>query len=834
MPQEPANTPDAAPQAGFVRRWVDWGKEHPKRTMAVGLGLGGVAIATMIAWIVLAGLATPHQQYTIDDALEALDKGELEYASDLVGRLQSSGQLDPQEFGGPLFVLGALRVEKANQEFSPEHRRRGYLIASRFLTSAREAGFPPGREHQGLYLLGKSLIKSNQLRRGVAVLEDALLVDPQHVEDIHRLIAEAQFYSENPVYGLVLKHLDQALSTSELQEPERSEALILKSLTLAKVGRFEDGLATLAAASPEGGEVRKLLVEGQVRTEEIRHLCAQPEPPQEVIGPLIGKASEVLSQAMRDDSLATGGGAAKYFLGQLYQLMGKPQEALGLLEDVLKSYGQEPEGVAAAMAEAQILQSQDDDEQAIKKFRIALDSVTDPVNYRSELLPLSDLRKEILAAQSMFVAQQKFHAAVELIDRLYPVFSRNRQLELRADVFKEWGESLLHQADADQWSSSELRVEGRAKLREAGANYELLADGQFAGKRYPDYLWQAADTYFLGQSYRSALRVLRKYLKQEPELRNALALLRLGQTRLALQQPRAALEALEECIEFHPQDASTYRARLECAKAYREIQQHEKAKTLLEENLVGSTLSPQSPEWKDSKFEMGRLLHDDQDYEAAIRTLEEAILRYPNDRQTRLAKYMVAEAYRQRADAPLEQYGLARTVNERERNLAEVMKFLTAAMGYYKSVQQEIAEQASWSNLDRAMIRNCYMFKGSVLYQQGVLELDEAERAGNERRGDEANEQEKKHRDAAQQYLAGAVQAYSDLSAQFQDEPVILEALVQIAHCWRRLDDIAKARGQIARAKGLLDQLPPDTDFATTTNLSRNEWEAMLDEMQSW
>ncbi|MCA9239285.1 MAG: tetratricopeptide repeat protein [Planctomycetales bacterium] len=802
--------------------------------MAVGAGLIGVAVATMAAWVVIAGLTAPHQQFTIDDALEALDKGELEYASDLVARLQSSGQIEPQDIGGPLFVLGALRVEKAQQEFSPEHRRRGYLIASRFLSSAREAGFPPGREHQGLYLLGKSLIKSNQLKRGVAVLGDALLADPEHVEDIHRLIAEAQFYSESPVYGLVLKHLDQALSTAELREPERSDALILKSLTLAKIGRFEDALSTLALAEPEGGEIRKLLVEGQVRTEEIRHLAAQPEPPQEVIGPLIGKASEVLARAMREDSLATGGGSAKYFLGQLYEVMGKPDEALGLLEDVLKSYGQEPEGVAAAIAEAQIMQSQGEDEQAIKKFRIALDSVTDPVNYRSELLPLADLRKHVLAAQSLFVAQQKFHAAVELIDRLYPVFSRNRQLELRADVFKTWGESLLHQADADLWASDDLRREGRAKLREAGTNFELLADGQFASKHYPDYLWQAADTYFLGQNYHSALRVLRKYLKQEPELRNALALLRLGQTRLALKQPRAALEALEECIEFHPQDASTYRARLECAKAYREIQEHEKAKVLLEENLLGSTLSPQSPEWRDSKFELGRLLHEHQEFDAAIRTLEEAILRYPGDRQTRLAKYMVAESYRQRADAPLEQYELARTVNERERNLAEVMKYLNAAMGYYKSVQQEIAEQASWSSLDRAMIRNCYMFKGSVLYQQGVLELDEAERAHNEKRSEEENEEEKKHRQAAQQHLAAAVQAYSDLSAQFQDEPIILEALVQIAHCWRRLDDVAKARGQIARAVGLLEQLPRDTDFATTTNLSRNEWEAMLNEMQTW
>ena len=759
-----------------------------------------------------------------------LDKGDLEYAGELVVRMQSQRVLDHTEIGGPLFVLGAIKAARADLEFSAEHRRRGYLVASGYLSKAREAGFPEGREHEGLYLLGKSLIKSYQLSHGVEVLEEALHVDPEQVEDIHRLIAEAHFFSVQPVYGLVLKHLDHALATTELKEPERSEAFLLKAQTLAAMGRFDEAYQTLAEADAQVDAGRKLLVEGQLRVEQLQQLDGSSNATSEETAAMIATAEQNLKQAWAEDKLATHSGANKYLSAHLLKLKGNAADAMSLFEEVLQSHGEEPEGIAAAMAQGRLHQELNDDAAAIHKYRIALDAIDDPVSYRSELLPLSKLRAQVLAAQSTFVARHKHHAAAALVDRLYPVFSRSRQLELKADTYRTWGRYLIERSDAEQWTDEKLRAEGRAKLREAGLNYELLADLRFAKKRYPEHLWQSAEAYFEGQSYQSTLRVLRDYLKYEPEQRNAMALLRLGQTRLALGEPNEAIDAFNECIEFHPQDAATYRARLECAKAYRDVGEPDRAEALLNENLLGSTLAPQSPEWRDSKFELARLLHEHLRYDDAVRHLEEAILRYPDDRQVRLAKYLVAEAYRHAADVPMQLYIDAKTVNERERNRKKVSDYLGAALDNYDRVRREIAVQANWSEVDRAMIRNCYMFKGAVLFQQSVLDQDEAARAREERKLQLADELDAK----AAASLAAAVQAYSDLSAQFQDEPIILEVFVQIAHCWRRMNDGIKARGQIALALELLNKLPRETDFAATTNLTRNEWEAMLQEMQKW
>ncbi|TWT77209.1 Tetratricopeptide repeat protein [Posidoniimonas polymericola] len=833
MADNAPNTEDAedAPQASRMQRLRQWSREHPKRTMLVGGLLGLTAVATMAGWLVLADMTSPHQMASVENALEALDRGEYEYAEDLVLQIQAAGVVAANDIGGPLFVLGSVKAARSAAEFSPELRRRGYLLAAGYLTKARDAGFPPGREHEGLYLLGKALIRSNQLKQGIRVLEEALHTEQNQIEDTHRLIAEAYYYSERPVYPLVLKHLDKALATPALEEPERSQAIILKSLSLAALDQFDEAAATLAQAEPEGGAARKLLVASQIEVQKLEHELTSLSPPAPAErDQRFADTLALLDKAWEADKLATRRGANNYFRALINRMQGDNTQALALLEEVHQTHGQEPEGVAAAVAEGQLYQELNEDELAVQKYRVALDSVNDPVSYRSELLPLAQLHTQIMAAHSSFTAQDKHHAAAELVERMHPVFSRNEQLEMKADTYAAWGTRLLERAGKEDWAAEKLREEGRAKLREAGVNYELLADARFATKRFTEHLWEASEAYFNGQSYTSALRVIRKYLKNEPQQRNALALLRLGQTLLAMDKPAGAIDAFNECIEFHPRDAATYSARLECARAYRDVKKPDEARALLDENLIGSTLTPQSPEWRDSKFELGRLLHAQQQYGDAIEHLEECILRYPDNPQTRLAQYLVAEAYRYAAEAPLRLYAEAKTVNERELNYKNVNRDLGAALDYYETVRREIALQSAWSSDDRTMIRNCYLFKGSVLFQLGVLEQDEAERSA----GDGKQEVTAAHTAKAKEHLTAAVQAYSDLSAQFQDEPIILEVLVQISQCWRRLDDQVKARGQIVRALGLLDQMPRDMDFDSTTNLSRNEWTAMLTEMQSW
>ena len=80
-----------------------------------------------------------------------------------------------------------------------------------------------------------------------------------------------------------------------------------------------------------------------------------------------------------------------------------------------------------------------------------------------------------------------------------------------------------------------------------------------------------------------------------------------------------------------------------------------------------------------------------------------------------------------------------------------------------------------------AMLRNCYMLEGAVLFDLG------------------------RYKDA--------IEAYSNVSSLYPNDPFVLETFVQIANCWRRLDRPDNARGAVQQAQIALERLPAECRF---------------------
>ncbi len=106
------------------------------------------------------------------------------------------------------------------------------------------------------------------------------------------------------------------------------------------------------------------------------------------------------------------------------------------------------------------------------------------------------------------------------------------------------------------------------------------------------------------------------------------------------------------------------------------------------------------------------------------------------------------------------------------------------------------------------MLRNCYMAEGSVLSDLGRYEDP--------------------------RYYEQSIRAYSAVSTRYQSEPIVLEAFVQIAFCYRRINKPVEARGALEQAKVVLIRLPPDISFTTTTNYERDQWAQLLNQLSVW
>jgi TolA-binding protein len=385
------------------------------------------------------------------------------------------------------------------------------------------------------------------------------------------------------------------------------------------------------------------------------------------------------------------------------------------------------------------------------------------------------------------------------------MFARAEQLELRGGTLERWGTLLVGRAGRAATATNKDRAEGLRHLRGAGLAYEQLAELRFATKFYSDDLWHGAEAYFNGHCFTRTVNLLNEYLKYEPELRNAEALLRIGQAQLALGEYPKCIASFEECIEFYPLDGSTYQARIDCAKAYWHQGDTKRAESLLRSNLAGSALKPTSPEWRDSLFELGMLLHETGKHEEAIGTLEEAIERYPQDSQRLIAQYEIAESYRRWAIEELDALESARTSSEQQKRRQVANERLVTALKHFEEVQVTItfkAHDVRHDPLMGTMLRNCYMLEGTVLYD-------------------------------LQRYQE-AIESFSNVASLYPNDPFVLETFVQIANCWRRLDRNDNARGAVRQAQIALDSLPADADFRSTTALNREEWRLLLADLSKW
>jgi tetratricopeptide (TPR) repeat protein len=777
-----------------------------KLNMGLAAGTGLLILAGVFAaWSYIAHLAIDSlQPVTIEMALEALDSGRPEEAKAIIGDMQ--GQIaTPKLIGGAMFVLGAIKAREADAESSDERRSATYQLASRYLSKARAQMPPKGREADAAYLLGKSLVRSGHAEAGIAPLNDALALGAQPAGEIHALLVRALLESPQPDLPQALIHNQHVIDDAALPGEFHQEAWLQRAETLVRLGRGDEAAIALAKIG-EGGEFggRRTLLAGRLEMEEAMQL--DQDSPDRAI-----KLEEALAKFEEAQRLDLGQGElarqAMYLTARCYDLRGDIAGARAQFDRLWKLHGDTDEGLAAALAEADYARADGEREQALAGYRAVLKAVGNPRTYDNRILPLEELRARLWTAYQEFLAEGEFASSLAMLDLFEPVLGPAQCTELRAKTEQQWGAHCRSEAALREAKGAEKLVkEGRFHLRASGRAYEDLARMRYATRFFTRDLWDAADCYFQGQSYTNAERLFAEYLLHDARQRNDVALVRLGQARLAMSNYDEAIAALEECIEIYSDSVVTHQARLEAARAYRQLEKPGEAERLLRNNLEAPALTPASPEWRDSLFELGQLLYEEERFQESVDALQEAVARYPENDAALLSKYLIARAYHNGAESLTRRLREPSAENEAQinRSRRRISEDLESAYKTYVDVQQQITLAGNAENdpMTAMLLRNCYMMQGSVL-----AEL---------RRFNEAR------------------QAYQNVITLYQSDPVVMEGFMQVANCWRRLNQPELARGNLERAKDVLAKLPEDADFLASTNFTRLQWGLLLDEMIQW
>lgn len=807
--------------------------------------IAGIVVVLMIGttgWLTLSGSGDlpveEVKEHTFADALEALKSGDYESARTIALELKDGDKLGYDDRGGPAYIQGMIAASEAADVPYPDEQRRMYLIAARYLDSAAHDDFAQATSTDGLIQLGECWYRAGGYARALPYLTQALKRRPRREAYVHWLLAGCYRRDSNPQLKLALEHLEKYLANRMLSPSEREAAIVEQARVYLDMRKAPDAEAALARI-PEKSELAaavNLLRARLLMQQAEAALPRQAQDPDATTATkkLFEQAMELLrTPAGRDAISQQAHREGQYLLGVCYLKLGDYRAAEHQFSRTRRVNIGLPEGIAAAMEEADLQRLQGKDEAAIELYKELLRDLGDLRDYSNPWLPLDALRDRMLAAYRHYRDAEKYEVALTFARSLAPLLAPERMLELEAEVLRRWAERLATQSSGgDDARSTTFAAQSRARYHDAAQQYYKLAKQSLATRDYPDYLWQSAECYRLAQDYHRTSRVMRMYLDQYQPQRRADALLAIGEAELALNNLEASLVALRELLRDDPKHPLSYRARLVMHEVFVEQNKYAEARKMLVENLEHEALTPQSIEWRDSLFALAEMLYrqgleleatsrdqgvDNENeelrkpglksLEQAAQVLHEAILkytealaRYPDAPQSYEARYLLAECYRQAAKWPRKKMPGVTIETTRASLTRQMHEELHAAQKLYHQLIDDLnakADQQPLTQRERDLLRNAYFLKADALFELGKYEE--------------------------------AIHAYSSATNRYQTRPEALEAFVQIASCYRLLDEPAKARGTLEQAKVVLRRIPPDVVFDKTTRFSRDEWVTLLD-----
>ncbi len=824
---------------------------HPRGRMALLAALLLTPIPVYWLWTVLTWPAPP--KTTLAAALAALDQGDDPLAAYHAKRLFEAEIYAPWNQGGPAYVLGILAARRggaAEGAKARDYRR----LAVNYLSEARKLGFPAGREAHGLFTLGQTLTALGRYAESIEPLREALAAtkavaesepsdDREHHDDhaaaapehaaanvahtatkppsateIHRLLWTAYQRLPTPRLTDALEHNAQYLADTRLPPEEREAAILQRAgiyFELDQPHACREALARVAGSA--GIQRGVLLLEARLLLREARNLrelqvgtgadaqpgdgastAQKPSPPTAAALEKYHEALNVLETAGRRASLLDEAPLeVRYLLGVCRLEMGDTTAALREFREVARRGAHEPAVAAAELRRAELLLDAGQPTEALLALQGALRLARPADEYDNPWLPRVEFRDRVTALHGHLLGAGELGLAVQLAKLAYPLLSREEQMRLLAETHRACAERLEEQPPAGQSPAAEGRTQAREHHRRAGAAFARLARLEFATPRYPEHLWSAARSYEAAGDMARAEAVLQAYLSHDvsPQERPQ-ALLRLAKIQLTAGRPREAAATLRECRDRFAHDPIIYAARLLAAEAYLQLEDFDAARQALRENLEGD-LSPTSSEWRDALFALGRLHSLRQECQETIRTLEEAVARYPQAKQAISSRYLIADAYLRLAK---DHQRKARTANEAARRQHEQKRRseLEAGLAQLRQIIESgrALQESAPESLERSTLRSA-----RFAYVSTLLDLERHEEA---------------------------VRACAELINRYEDTPEVLEAYVRLAGGLRRLNRPDEAQAALAQARIVLDNLPDGASLANTTNRTREEWKTFL------
>ncbi len=653
---------------------------------------------------------------------------------------------------------------------------------------------------------------------------------PQHRSDALDMMVEACLRSQPPRREDAEEFLDRWNKIPGMSESERNRIALARAHLAFLDSDWPKVEEILGTISPESVEYQSAkLGRGRWRLEMAKRANKQDPTRQEKLEQALQEFREVILSSKTPSDVRR---SASYLKGEALRLLGRSREAISTLSGLRQSFPNSAEAVAAGLSEAEIQLEDGQMSDALETARHVVTDLGDVRLYDERCLPLSELRRRLLQLGRDMRDADEFEASNRLASYLPPVFPVADSIELEAENFEAWGKQLESEPAAGTTAKDrdQHRRQIDAKFLLAGDKYRALLQFRLLSTDYPSILWKSIECYQKASQLDKANELLKTYLEHEERPKRPRGYLALGQNYLNAGRWDDVIPPLERCLIDYPDHPGAYSVRLVMARALTEKQKLEEATEMLLKNLYDGNLRPDSQLWRDSLFELGNVIYrrgdqlflegeltstDNWDARlskleeshneliAATDRLNEAVARFDKDRRAFDARYAIGRAYRSAARFPKQMLDSGKVTIDsvRRKLLVERRQLLESSLAGYRDLREALGESQDLMNIPestQALLRNCFFGEADVLFELGQYEE--------------------------------AIAAYRNVGNRFMNEPEALEALVQIAECFRQLGQEDQAKRTLTQAEQLLSRIPPEADakFKAVTRADRARWQQLL------
>ncbi|MEQ1827362.1 MAG: tetratricopeptide repeat protein [Pirellula sp.] len=789
--------------------------------LAVVGGLVVASFSVLGSYIYLT--AAPDPSLQLEVAFRHLRKGDSDLSAKIARSLEPERVSKRGDISKREFLLGA--HERKNAEKSAQRQFATDLNekAVKHLMRSRSISFPEGYEGQGNYFLGMALFDLFRWDEAEPSLEIAAERWPQgRADSIERLIdIDLSFENHDPDSALHRIAVWRNLPKSTLDEGDRTVVKEMQALHVA--GEYE-AATKLVEQVPEDSFYRPMaelaygrshmrISERVPEPTKLEHLEKAKESFQKVL-----EISKTPIQIRRQCNLE---------LGRVHHRLGDTTKAVSTLSGLRLASPNEPVFLISGLDEIDCLIELGRYKDVIDTLRHLTRNFGELAWYRNDWIPIQELRKQLVSAGEKLISNEAYDEAVEFAQLLPPICDELDRMRIHSRSYEQLAQLVKKQESPGQ---------AEKLYRRSADAYEALAARLMRSPNYFDLLMKAIENYRNAGAFVESNRLLDKYLQYESRENQPVGLLVKAKNYSSLNQTDLAMHSLNRILESNTNTSLMYDARLEAAKLLAAKDSFQEAEELIVQNLYYSDLNPDSPTWRDSLFELGELsFHRGEKLQSqavnailetpsnayenlakveksynellrSIRRIEEGLTRFEKDPRRLRMLYTTAKAYQLASAWPEMLLKENRLANDDtiERWKTQRRELLNESRSVYRRLREEIISAAdlnkSLPNAEK-YLRNSFFGEADLLFEAGEYEQARA--------------------------------AYQDASYRFLNEPESVEAMVQIANCYKEMGKLPDCRRTIEFAKDMLQRISKEKDdrFKAVTSHDRAGWERYLDWM---